>query len=289
MDEKTKNTHKVKFYVERESFWVQAAVILMLLSAAFRLIGCWGLWGDSFYAATQIALPLICNVLFILCILLPGKRFFGATALPFLLGVVFFIIKSFSFDSWLRTVLCIMLYLLAAVLYTATAFGVLRTKWLLVPLFALPFVYHIFVEDVPALRSGELSFSAGMQEMSVLCVLLALLSTVFAMKKNRPDVPMEKEKEKGKATGKKKGKSRTGEPAGPVEAKVPEDPAGAKAPEDPVGGKASEDPVRGKTPESPTGVKASEGQTEAESVPPLVPESAPTPEAETVPEVKSAP
>lgn len=188
---KEKNTHRVKYYVERQGFWTQAAVIFMLLSAAFRLIGCWGLWSDSFFAATQIALPLVCNLLFILCLMLLGKRFFGATALPVLLGVVFFIIKSFSFDSWIHTVLCILLYLLVAVLYTATAFGVLRTKWLLVPLFGLPFLYHIFVEDLAALRGGELSFAAGMQEMSVLCVMLALLCTAFAIKKKQPETPVE--------------------------------------------------------------------------------------------------
>lgn len=186
-----KNTHRVKYYVERQSAWIQAAVIIMLLSAAFRLIGCWGLWGDSFFAATQIALPLVGNVLFILCLMLLGKRFFALTSLPVLLGVVFFIVKSFSFDSWIHTVLCILLYLLVAVLYTATAFGFLRTKWLLVPLFGLPFLYHIFVEDLAALRGGELSFADGMQEMSVLCVMLALLCTAFAMKKKVPEKPAE--------------------------------------------------------------------------------------------------
>ena len=221
MEEKTGSAHKVKFYVERQSFWVQAAVILMLLSATFRLIGCWGLWGDSFFAATQIALPLICNVLFILCILLLGRRFFGATALPVLLGVVFFVIKSFSFDSWLHTVLCIMLYLLVAVLYTATAFGAVRTKWLLVPLFALPFAYHIFVEDLPALGAGTLSFSAGMQEMSVLCVMLALLATAFGMKKKKPEEPKNKEKDKNKAPAKGPEKQEPEAAGTPAQAEAP--------------------------------------------------------------------
>ncbi len=191
MNGKSANKDRVKFYVENHSFWTQGAVLLMLLSAAFRLIGCWRLWGDPAFAATQIALPLLCNLLFALCLMLLGKRFFGATVLPVLLGVVFFIIRSAGFDSWLHTVLCILLYLLVAVLYTATAFGVIRTKWLLVPLFALPFLYHIFVEDLAALQSEELSFAAGMQEMSVLCVMLSLLFTAFAMKKKQPEKPVE--------------------------------------------------------------------------------------------------
>lgn len=176
---------RAKFYVEKNSALVHAAVIFMALSAVFRLVGCWGMWGDQFFAASQIGLPLVCNLLFILFILLLGGRAFWTTSLPVILGVVFFIIKSFTFDSWLHTVLCILLYMLVAVLYSATAFGIIRTKWLLVPLFGLPFVYHIAVEDAAALRAGTVTFAAGMQEVSVLCIMLALLFTALAMKKRK--------------------------------------------------------------------------------------------------------
>lgn len=180
---------RAKFYVDKTGALVHAAVIFMALSAAFRLVGCWGLWTDQFFAAAQIALPLICNLLFILCLLLFGGRAFWTTAIPVVLGVVFFIIKSVSFESWVHTVLCILLYILVAVLYTATAFGVIRTKWLLVPLFGLPLIYHLAVEDAAALRDTvhPVTFSAGMQEISVLCIILALLLTALAMKK-RADI-----------------------------------------------------------------------------------------------------
>ena len=176
---------RVKFFVDRNSALVHAAVIFMALSAVFRLAGCWGMLGDSFFAATQIALPLICNLLFIVCILLLGSRAFWLTSLPVILGVVFFIIKSFTFTSVLHTVLCILLYVLVAVLYTATAFGVIRTKWLLVPLFGLPFVYHIAVEDLAALRDASVTVASALQEISVLCIMLALFLTALAMKKHR--------------------------------------------------------------------------------------------------------
>lgn len=176
---------RAKFYVEKNSALVHAAVIFMALSAVFRLVGCWGMWGDQFFAASQIGLPLVCNLLFILFILLLGGRAFWTTSLPVILGVVFFIIKSFTFDSWLHTVLCILLYMLVAVLYSATAFGIIRTKWLLVPLFGLPFIYHVAVEDAAALRAETVTFAAGMQEVSVLCIMLALLFTALAMKKRK--------------------------------------------------------------------------------------------------------
>jgi len=187
-EQKQTNPGRAKFYVEKESRWVQAAVILMIMSAVFRLIGCVGMFGDAYFAVTQIALPLACNLLFILIVLTMGRRFFFMTTLPVLLGVVFFILKAFTFESWLHTLLCVMLYVLVAVLYTSTAFGFIRTKWLLVPLFALPFLYHVFIEDAAAIRNNQMSFAAGMQEMSVLCVMLSLLCIAFAMKKKKPAI-----------------------------------------------------------------------------------------------------
>lgn len=176
---------RVKFFVNKNSALVHAAVIFMALSAVFRLAGCWGMLGDSFFAATQLALPLTCNLLFIVCLMLLGSRAFWTTSVPVILGVMFFIIKSFTFTSVLHTVLCILLYVLVAVLYTATAFGVIPTKWLLVPLFGLPFVYHIAVEDLAALRDASVTVASALQEISVLCIMLALLLTAFAMKKHR--------------------------------------------------------------------------------------------------------
>ena len=176
---------RTKFFVDKNSALIHAAVIFMALSAVFRLAGCWSMLGDRFFAATQLALPLICNLLFIVCVLLLGSRAFWLTSVPVILGVVFFIIKSFTFTSVLHTILCILLYVLVAVLYTATAFGVIPTKWFLVPLFGLPLIYHIAVEDVAALRDASVTVASALQEISVLCIMTALLLTALAMKKHK--------------------------------------------------------------------------------------------------------
>lgn len=176
---------RVKFYVERTGFWTQAAVIFMALSIVFRLIGCWGLWNDQNYLITQIALPVGSGLLFILFLSLLGKVAVWTTFLPVLGGVVFFILKAVEFDDPIHMVLCIALYVLVAVLYSGTVFTVIKTKWLLVPLFALPFLYHVFVEDLAAMQDTlhPVTFAAGMQEMSVLCIMLSLLFTALALKK----------------------------------------------------------------------------------------------------------
>ena len=184
---------RVAFYIERKGALAQAAVILMLLSAVFRAVGCWGLWTDRYFAATQILLPIGCNLLFVLCVLAFGKRGFWLSSLPVLLGVVFFVVKSFGFESWLHTVLCILLYLIMAVLYMGTVFGVIRTKWLLPPLFGLPLIYHLLVEDLPAMQdaANPVTLSAGMQEISVLCIMAALLCVGLALKKREQQPPEE--------------------------------------------------------------------------------------------------
>ena len=64
----------------------------------------------------------------VLAVLLLGRVALWSTVLPVLLGVVFFIIKAMGFESWLHMVLCILLYLLVAVLYTGTVFGLIQTN-----------------------------------------------------------------------------------------------------------------------------------------------------------------
>ena len=181
---------RIRFYVEPKGFLAQSAMLLMGLAIVFRVIGCWGLWKDEFFAITQIALPVASCLLFILLVLLLGRRALWATSLPVLMGVAFFIIKAFGFESRLHMVLCLLLYLVVAVLYVITVFALIPTKWLLVPLFALPFLYHVLVEDLPALNNAEspVSFAAGMQEMSVLCIMLALLCLSLAMIKKVPQL-----------------------------------------------------------------------------------------------------
>lgn len=178
---------KLRYSVSRKNFFVKLSAFLMGLSVLFRLMGYWGFWNncEQSFIITQIALPIACCILFIINILYMGKRLFSLSFIPVLFGVVFFIIKSFGFDSILHTILCIMLYILVAFIYTGTVFGVIRTKWLMLPLFGLPFIYHILVEDRNTILATDnaMTLADWLPEMSVLCVMLALFFITFAMKK----------------------------------------------------------------------------------------------------------
>lgn len=182
---------KIKYTIDKKSFFGHSAILLMVMSAIFRIIGCWGLWTDTVFVVMHIALPVVSCVLLILCVSFLGKKGFFLSCVPVIMGVAFFIYKAFSFESRIHMLLCILLYIAVAILYTGTVVGSIHTKWLLPPLFGLPFIYHVFVEDLPALSNTAVpvTFSAGMQEMSVLCIMAALFCVGMGLKK----VAIEKE------------------------------------------------------------------------------------------------
>jgi len=98
------------------------------------------------------------------------------------LGVAFFLIKAATFTPVHRA-LCTVLYLTVLLLFSATLLGYLPTKKLLYPLFGLPLVYHILVED-----TGKYFFADPpvpvwdwLPEISVLCIMAGLLSLSIAL------------------------------------------------------------------------------------------------------------
>ena len=179
---------RTRFYLDKTGFFAESAVILLAMAIIFRVIGCIGMWSNRVDAIMLVLLPVLCCLLLILCIVLLGKKGFFLSFIPVLLGVVFFVFKSLSFESWMHTVLCVILYVVVAVIYTATVIGWIHTKWLLPVLFGLPFIYHVAVEDIPALikTPESVTFAAGMQEMSVLCIMAALFCIGVGLKKRPP-------------------------------------------------------------------------------------------------------
>lgn len=211
---------RVRFYLDKTGFFAESAVILLAMAIIFRIIGCIGMWSNRVDAIMLVLLPVLCCLLLILCILLLGKKGFFLSFIPVLLGVVFFVFKSLSFESWMHTVLCVILYVVVAVIYTATVIGWIHTKWLLPLLFGLPFIYHVAVEDIPALikTPESVTFAAGMQEMSVLCIMAALFCIGMGLKKRAP-----KQKKSRKEAAESVAEPAPVQPAAPVQ--TPDKPA----------------------------------------------------------------
>ncbi len=166
---------KTRYSVDPKGPFVRSAVVLLALSAGLRLA--WWIRypeevrGGVFWV--QWALPVTSAVLFIGALLCFGRNAFWTSFFPVLGGVVFFLLKAGSFVWWHRA-LCTVLYLGVAALYGLAAFGVLPIRRLLIPLFGLPLLFHLLVEDLILMRRVY-TLSQWLQEGSVIGIMGALL------------------------------------------------------------------------------------------------------------------
>ena len=173
---------KIRYHIEPNGALARVAVCFMALSMALRAVWCL-LWPEEVSAAgmtVHALLPLCACALFIVCLLLFGRRALWVSFIPAAAGVVFFILKASAFVWW-QQILCTLLYLLVAALYGAAVFSVMPVKKLLVPLFALPLIFHIFVQDM-ILQREIMTASLWLQEGSVLCIMAGLLCVAIAMR-----------------------------------------------------------------------------------------------------------
>ena len=173
---------------QRTVYWLPSTRGMVLLSALLMTCSgfirtAWAIGEPSLSISVflfQVLLPLWANLCFVWILFLDGRERLYRSAIPVWLGCVFFAIKAFYFVSILHTVLCLLLYALVAVLYTATVVGFIRTQAFLWPLFGLPMLYHIFVEDRQ--KTGW-TLHQWLPELSVLCCMAALLCLSLAMRR----------------------------------------------------------------------------------------------------------
>ena len=191
---------RFKFYVDKNTFWTHSASVLMILAAVFQFLACWGRWSDRTALLTQMVLPCASFLLFAVLLTFCGKAALWTTALPFVAGTVFYLWQVWFSDDRLQLLLTLAYCVVAVVLYLCTVFTFIRTKWLLVPLFAIPFLYRAFYRDVRILQTyGEgVSFAAGMRELSLLLVLLAMTFTALGMHKQFKEKKLKASADDGK-------------------------------------------------------------------------------------------
>ncbi len=194
------NNEKTRFFLDKTGFFAESAMIFLVLAAVFRFFGCWGMWENKGEYVMLTLLPIFCCLLLTLCIILFGRKCFFLSVIPVMLGVVFFVWKALYYPSWVNTVICVLYDLAVAVIYTGTVFSWIPTKWLLAPMFALPFLYRVSVIDIPALsnKAEPVLFSKGMQELSILGILAGMFCIAMALRKRSAAAPAEKKEKKEK-------------------------------------------------------------------------------------------
>ncbi len=175
---------KTRFYIDNKAVGAWISVMFMLCAAIIRIVYFWGRKLTSIEIWIHLINVVCAALIFAVTVIFFGKKLPQLTALSVLMGVVFFIVKAFTFESRLHTFLCIILYLLVLTLYTSVIFGLIGLKKLLYPLFGLPLLYHIFVEDMQIyiLSAPRPPFLEWLPEISVLCIMASLLSVSFAIK-----------------------------------------------------------------------------------------------------------
>ncbi len=164
-----------------------AASVIMALSAILRMWYYLSAPVDGFILSVRVALPVSAAVLLIAGNFLGGKRFCVPSCTAVALGVVFFIIKAaVDFDP-LHQGLCTLLYITVLTVYTLAVTGIIPTTKLLFPLFGLPLAYHIIVEDTRFYFFADppVPLWDWIPEISVLCIMAALLCQAFAMGTSR--------------------------------------------------------------------------------------------------------
>lgn len=165
------------YFIDRRRTTVKLSAFFMALSAGIRLFYFAKTGFTPVELVFHLMLPLLSAALFVAVVLFLGRTHAWLTSVSVLLGVVFFIVKALTFDTLVHTVLCIGLYLLVLALYSLTIFGIIPTKKLLYPLFTLPLLYHIFVEDMKRYVFAEppVPFLEWLPEISVLLIMGGLL------------------------------------------------------------------------------------------------------------------
>ena len=154
-------------------------MVVFALAVPFRLIGYADKITDPMYGITQVLLPVLCSILMIAMIIKKGKDALWLSVIPVTLGVLSFMFKLFIDPrsvSFLHHASAILLYLAVIVLWLLTVIYVIKTKWVLVILFILPFIKHVVMDDLPIFLGKAPMISADMwfKELSMLLTMVAL-------------------------------------------------------------------------------------------------------------------
>lgn len=168
--------------VLRQNVYCYLAIALMAAAVFLRGLYYLPRLGETpgLELALQFFLPLLAGAVYCGALLKKGGKLYLLSVLAVFLGVVFFIVRAQGFEQVWHTVLCTLLYLAVFLIYTLTALGVMPSLLIQKLVFGLPLIFHI-VQDIffPAANMA----GSALPELSVLCIMAALLSGTFALER----------------------------------------------------------------------------------------------------------
>ncbi len=172
---------KVHFYISRKNVLTWLMALCMVCSAVARIVipGVKGA-GDSLFVWSQIVLPMVASLLFVLIALLNGKEQFYKTAIPVWMYAIYycFAFAGFGFDK-LVMALYIIALLFIAVIYTQITSGKEKLTLVLIPLLAFPCAALLYLNRA-ALLAGN--YNELMHLVPDCLMTLGFLFMVFAIR-----------------------------------------------------------------------------------------------------------
>lgn len=179
---------KRRLCIERSSIFSTLAAVFMGLAIVFRLIEYWGFWHDgmqNFTFYTQMLLPVLGSALYLLLLVIGGRKALWLSMIPTCMLCLFFIIHAFSFEWW-RMISYILIYLVLAAVYILTVTSRPRMQWLLILLSLLPPAYQLGVEARELFQSGKSTASDWVAQLGILCLMLGMLIVSLGMRRVKP-------------------------------------------------------------------------------------------------------
>lgn len=182
---------KSDYIVPKPNAAVHMSAAAMLIAAALRIIHYTGVTPTTEEIWFQAVLPISAALVFVAMLYTVAADKLYLTAIPVLMGCIFFASKTGTFTPAHR-IFCLLLYIAVAVLYYVTVYcGV--EKRIFGTLIAAAMAYHIIVEDfmnrkfmelyTTPLKAGYTSWWHLIAGIAVLFIMAALLCLTAAMKR----------------------------------------------------------------------------------------------------------
>ena len=167
------------FYIDPKQPAAIASMIAFACSIPMQILGYTDVLDEPRMAVLLVLLPVLCDLLMIIVIMKFGRNALWLSIIPVFLGIVYFFFKLVADPrgtSLLHHISAAVLYLMVVVLWSLTVLYVIKTKWILVVLFMLPFVKHVCMNDLPVLlgMTDPVPVSIWLKEFSMLFMMLAL-------------------------------------------------------------------------------------------------------------------
>ena len=187
---------KSYYVVPKLNIAALSAAALLLFSALLRIVYYTGVRAGAGELWLQGALPVCACLLLAVMLFTTASDRLYRTAVPVLMGCVFFAVKAAAFPP-VHRVLCWLLYLAVGALYFLTVSRGLA-RWIFGTLIAAALAYHIVVEDLLS-RSFLVLHTAAplapglgpwwhfLAELTVLLVMAALLLVTLAMERRETE------------------------------------------------------------------------------------------------------